>query len=106
MFSLLNAWRNKAFVLYHCMPLHKSCRNTFTAIKGSCSGGGDLLVVAVYQCTIINVMVSLGKLKLFCIARYTVHTVLILLETQPLLMELVQILSHPGFESDSGAAGI
>ena len=29
------------------------------------------VVVVVYQCTIINLMVSLGKLKLFSVARFT-----------------------------------
>ena len=32
-----------------------------------------VVVVVVYQSTIINVMVSLGELKLFCIARFTLY---------------------------------
>ena len=32
-----------------------------------------VVVVVVYQSTFINVMVSLGELKLFCIARFTLY---------------------------------
>ena len=43
--------------------------STFSKEGKSLYGKDVVVVVVVWQCTIINEMVSLGELKLFCIAR-------------------------------------